>query len=316
MMSSTNLIFVEELSITANSSNTEVSCFRGEDEVNILTEFYSQVQKPEESEEAFTDELQLLAHKVISKCPAFREGLDTTLKQCYTNQLYDHNSTSITKTLLIQMPMVTFTQFHNELAWILGTHQCKDKNKSVTTSQVEADSGEAESIPKSHLKHDVKIAQSSQIQDLHSQLDAAVAENLKMYEYLDPSTLQAAVTNVLQAAQSNSCGHGTSQGFTPRKVGLFWVGLENHSSWQVRTGLLIPTKPVGTAKIQGMTWRTVCTSSARRISKHASKQDRGQTKGSCSWGSWGEQKLTQPFLYHLCHSAMSYLVCWQVMLFL
>ena len=50
----------------------------GEDEANILTEFYSQAQKPKESKETFTDELQLLAHRVSSKRPAFREGLDTT----------------------------------------------------------------------------------------------------------------------------------------------------------------------------------------------------------------------------------------------
>ena len=46
----------------------------GEDEANILAEFYSQAQKPKESEETFADELQLLACKVISKRPAFREG--------------------------------------------------------------------------------------------------------------------------------------------------------------------------------------------------------------------------------------------------
>ena len=164
------------------------------------------------------DEFQLLAHKVISKRPAFREGLDTTLKQHYANQLYDHNSSSIAKTLLLQMPMVTFTQFHNELAWVLGMCQCKDKPKSVTTNQLEANLGETESVSKSCLKHNTKIsAQSSQIQDLHSKLDAAVAENSQMHEYLHPSTLQTAVTNALQAARSNSHGHGGSCGFAPRE---------------------------------------------------------------------------------------------------
>ena len=184
---------------------TSQCCVSGEDGANILVEFYSRVQKPKESEEAFVDELQLLTCKVISKCPAFREDLDTTLKQCYANQLYDCNNASIAKTLLIQMPMVTFTQFCNELAQVLGTHQCKDKTKSVTANQVKGDSGEAEPVLKSHPKHDAKIsAQSSQIQDLHSKLDAAVAENSQMQEYLHPSTLQIAVTNALQAAQSNS----------------------------------------------------------------------------------------------------------------
>ena len=113
------------------------------------------------------DELQLLAHKVISKKPAFREGLDTTLKQHYANQLYDCNNSSITNTLLLQMPTVTFTQFHDELPQVLGMHQHKDKPKSVNTNQVEVDLGETESVSKLCLKHDAKIsAQSSQIQDL------------------------------------------------------------------------------------------------------------------------------------------------------
>ena len=116
------------------------------------------------------------------------------------------------------MPMVTFTQFRNELARVLGMHQHKDKPKSVNTNQMEADSGETESVSKSRLKRDAKIsAQSSQIQNLHNKLDAAVAENSQMCEYLHPSTLQTAVTNALQAAQSNSHGCEGSCGFTPRE---------------------------------------------------------------------------------------------------
>ena len=42
--------------------------FRGGDnEANTLAEFYGCSQKPKESQEAFADEFQLLAHKVISK---------------------------------------------------------------------------------------------------------------------------------------------------------------------------------------------------------------------------------------------------------
>ena len=44
----------------------------GNDEANILAEFYSHKQYSKELEEAFTDELQLLARKVISKKPNFR----------------------------------------------------------------------------------------------------------------------------------------------------------------------------------------------------------------------------------------------------
>ena len=44
----------------------------------MLAEFYSQRQYSKESEEAFADELQLLARKVISKKPDFRVNLDST----------------------------------------------------------------------------------------------------------------------------------------------------------------------------------------------------------------------------------------------
>ena len=45
-----------------------------------------------------------------------------------------------------------------------------------------------------------------------------------MHEYLHPSTLQTAVTNVLQAAQSNLCGHGGLHGFAHQgRAGLSWV---------------------------------------------------------------------------------------------
>ena len=95
----------------------------GDDEVNLLVEFYSHGQKAKESEEAFADELQILARKVISKKPDFQINLNSTLKQRYASQLYDHNNASIAKTLLIQMPKVSFTKFCNELPQVLGTCQ-------------------------------------------------------------------------------------------------------------------------------------------------------------------------------------------------
>ena len=88
----------------------------GDDEANLLAEFYSHAQKTKEMEEAFVDELQILARKVIIKKPDFRVNLDSTLKQCYASQLLDCNSASIAKTLLVQMSMCSFTEFRNELA--------------------------------------------------------------------------------------------------------------------------------------------------------------------------------------------------------
>ena len=132
----------------------------GDEEANLLAEFYSHGQKAKESEEAFADELQTLARKVISRKPDFRHDLDTTLKQRYASQLSDHNNASIAKTLLKQMPQITFTQFRNELARVLGTRQCaatKASVKTIMAASTETESEEEGTLTKSQTKKDGKI---------------------------------------------------------------------------------------------------------------------------------------------------------------
>ena len=178
----------------------------GNDEANILAKFYSRKQYSKESEEAFADELQLLARKVISKKPDFWVNLDTTLKQWYANQLYDCSNVSIAKTLLLQMPNISFTQYRNELARVLGIRQHSGKavsSKSVSVSAAGTESEEEEQpVSKSQRKQEKKIsAQSSQVKDLRTKLDGAIAENAQIQEWLNLSTLQTAFTNALQATQ-------------------------------------------------------------------------------------------------------------------
>ena len=95
---------------------------------------------------------------------------------------------SIAKTLLKQMPQITFTQFRNELARVLGTRQrtvTKASVKTITAASAETESEEEGVVTKSQTKKDGKInAQSSQIKDLRSKLDQAVAENSQIREFL------------------------------------------------------------------------------------------------------------------------------------
>ena len=153
----------------------------GDDEANLLAEFYSRAQKMKETEEAFADELQILARKVIIKKPDFRVNLDSTLKQCYASQLLDRNSASIAKTLLVQMSTCSFTEFRNELARVLDTRRkaiAKASLKPVTSKSIEVEEDEEQDVPpppskssnkpsSSIIKKDKKInAQSAQIKDL------------------------------------------------------------------------------------------------------------------------------------------------------
>ena len=167
----------------------------GDDEANILAKFYSRCQYAKESEESFADELQLLARKVISKKPDFRVNLDNTMKQRYASQLYDHSNASIAKALLLQMPTVSFTQYCNELARVLGTRQ--HQNKGVSSKAVSGNSGrnrvwgEEKTGLKSQHQRDRKIStQSSQIRDLCEKLDGAIAKNTQIREWLNPEMLQ------------------------------------------------------------------------------------------------------------------------------
>ena len=127
------------------------------------------------------------------------------MKQRYASQLYDCSNASIAKALLLQMPTVSFTQYRNELARVLGT--CQRLSKGVSTKAVSAtqegteSEGEEKTGLKSQCKQDRKIsAQSSQIRDLHEKLDGAIAKNTQIWEWLNPETLQTAFTNALQAS--------------------------------------------------------------------------------------------------------------------
>ena len=131
------------------------------------------------------------------------------------SQLYDKNSASIAKTLLMQMPQMSFTQFRNELARVLGTCQRsggKTSAKTASISAVEVKAEEKSPQAKSKSKKDSKIsAQSLQIKDLQTKLDQAVVENAQIKEFLIPTALQQAFTTALQSTKAGP-SNNTSKG--------------------------------------------------------------------------------------------------------
>ena len=92
----------------------------------------------------------------MNRKPNFCQDLDTTLKQRYASQLFDKNSASIAKTLLKQMPKISFTEFRNEFSRVLGTQQraaAKASVKTVTATSMETESEREPVVTKSHTKH-------------------------------------------------------------------------------------------------------------------------------------------------------------------
>ena len=177
------------------------------------------------------------------------------LKQCYASQLYDRNSASITKALLIQMPQMSFTQFRNELVRVLGTPQrsgVKTSTKTVMTSSVVVEQNKQQEQTKSQGKRKEKIsAQSSQIKDLHTKLDQAVAENTQIKEFLSPMALQQAFMTILQVTQPSPNKMSRNQ---PEEKS-FWASTGNLSYWLGWTVVRTQQNPASTAMIQGMKFR-------------------------------------------------------------
>ena len=75
----------------------------------------------------------------------------------------------------------------------------------MSTRSVDIESGEEDELPsKSQIKKDKKIStQSSQIKDLQSKLDQAVAENSQIWTLLSPATLTMAFTNALMESKTS-----------------------------------------------------------------------------------------------------------------
>ena len=72
-------------------------------------------------------------------------------------------------------------------------------------ASAETESEEEGGVTKFQTKKDGKIsAQSSQIKDLRTKLDQAVAENSPIREFLSQTSMQKAFTSALQAAQATS----------------------------------------------------------------------------------------------------------------
>ena len=143
-------------------------------------------------------------------------------------------------------------EFRNELAQVLGTCQhviSKANAKPITTKSVEVIEEEEDTpIPpppsKSHAKKDKKIStQSSQIKDLRSKLDQAVAENSQIRELFSPATLTTAYSNALMATKTEVTASSLV------KAGHFWgstIPLNYQQERMVSPTLIRPADTVRT----------------------------------------------------------------------
>ena len=162
----------------------------GEDEATLFSEFYGRSQKARESEDAFADDLQILARKIINIKPEFRLGIDKVLKHQYANNLKDQYYSSIARALLVQLPTATFTKYRSELALVIGARTKSNRRTNLTTSGIESET-ETPKLSRPQIqrrKKAQKVQQSEQIQQLERKLDQALEETKKCQRMLDQKT--------------------------------------------------------------------------------------------------------------------------------
>ena len=130
------------------------------------------------------------------------------------------------------MPNVSFTQYRNELARVLGTRQHSVKQFQVNLFQFQL--WELSLRRRSNLylnlstsKRRRSVLNPLRLRISHTKLDGAIAENTQIWELLNPATFATAFTNAL--CRLLNSGH----------MGLevsFWGRNENQSLQQAKMG--------------------------------------------------------------------------------
>ena len=89
------------------------------DDASLMSEFYGHKQLAKETDDAFTEELQLLARKIINAEPSFRSEANNAMKQQFANGLKDTYHQISARNILQSKPQLTFTEFRTEMSMIL-----------------------------------------------------------------------------------------------------------------------------------------------------------------------------------------------------
>ena len=90
-----------------------------DDDASLMSEFYSHKQLTKETDDAFAEELQLLARKIINAKPIFKSEANNAMKQQFAYGLKDTYHQISARNILQSKPQLTFTEFQTEMSMIL-----------------------------------------------------------------------------------------------------------------------------------------------------------------------------------------------------
>ena len=153
-----------------------------DDDASLMAEFYGHKQLAKESDDAFAEELQLLAQKIINAKPSFRSEANTAMKQQFSNGLKDPYHQISARNIIQSKPQLTFTEFRTEMSVILRSRV--KRPKTVNTNAVDNIYVQDEEPPKPAKQRKQEGDSQSQA-ELIAKVAAVQANNQRLQEKLE-----------------------------------------------------------------------------------------------------------------------------------
>ena len=98
-----------------------------------MSNFYSRSQEAREAKETFTDDLHVLARKIIAHKPSFHLEANQQLKAKYVHKLQDPYYVAMVHSAMQSFPeKETFTRFQGHLDTMLGGHRRQSKSSATS----------------------------------------------------------------------------------------------------------------------------------------------------------------------------------------
>ena len=153
---------------------------------SLIADFYNWSQKIWETEDAFTDELQVLVRKIVAGKPEFITEANQALKHQYAQNLRDPYFGVMARGQCLSSPdSESFTQFWGRLALMFNSQGKQHAKASITTAAV--DSGDQEHLSHNSRQRQTKIdAQAAEIVSMKAKLNKALQENKKIESLFSP----------------------------------------------------------------------------------------------------------------------------------
>ena len=191
---------------------------------SLIADFYNWSQKIRETEDAFTDELQVLVKKIVARKPEFTGEANQALKHQFTQNLRDPYFGVVARGQCLSSPdSKSFTQFQGRLVLMFNSQGKQLAKANITTAAV--DSGDQEHLSCNSRQRQVKIdAQTAEIASMKSELNKALQENKKLKSLFSPEKKVKAMTKVVSAMTVQSCPTSTSSKGTQYQGASSFIG--------------------------------------------------------------------------------------------